>query len=257
MTYSIIARRPETGEIGIAVASRFFACGAIVPHVGRRSAVATQAFVNPLWGTEGLARLEDGAPAQAVLDDMVARDGGHAIRQCHMLDATGGFAAHTGGDCVDWCGHLIGAHHSVAGNMLAGPEVVQATFDAYAAAHDLPLPDRLLHAMRAGEVAGGDKRGRQAAGLKIHRGELYAILDLRADDHADPLAELERLLDVSRERYAHVAQAFATTGNFPGSTDRGPIDAAIEREDARRRAAGIATRSQATEAAPATPGEGR
>ncbi|SDY77449.1 DUF1028 domain-containing protein [Citreimonas salinaria] len=247
MTYSIIARSSDTGEIGIAVASRFFACGAIVPHIGARSAVATQAFVNPLWGTEGLSRLEAGESAQDVLADFVARDGGQHIRQCHTLDSLGRFAAHTGDDCVEWCGHLTGETHSVAGNMLAGPEVVRAAFDAYADASDLPLPDRLLHAMRAGEAAGGDKRGRQAAGLKIHSGEAYAILDLRADDHPDPLAEIGRLLDVSRERYVHVTQAFATSANFSGCTDRGPIDAAISAEEERRKAAGIPSRSQATE----------
>ncbi|CUH40223.1 hypothetical protein JSE7799_02953 [Jannaschia seosinensis] len=247
MTYSIIARLPETGEIGIAVASRFFACGAIVPHIGTRSAVATQSFVNPMWGTEGLSRLERGEPAEAVLADFVDRDGGQHIRQCHMLDAAGKFSAHTGADCVDWCGHLTGETHSVAGNMLTGEAVVRATFDAYAEAPNLPLPERLLHAMRAGEAAGGDRRGRQAAGLKIHRGETYAILDLRADDHADPLSELDRLLDVSRERYVHVAQVFATSDNFAGSMDRAPIDAAITAEEDRRRESGIPSRSQATD----------
>ena len=156
MTYSLIARVPETGEIGIAVASRFFACGAIVPHIGPRSAVATQAFVNPMWGIEGLSRLEDGEAGKDVLSDFVMRDGGQHIRQCHALDMHGNFTAHTGEDCVDWCGHLTGAEHSVAGNMLTGPDVVRATFDAYASADDLPFPDRLLHAMRAGEASGGD-----------------------------------------------------------------------------------------------------
>ncbi|WP_292287474.1 DUF1028 domain-containing protein [Marivita sp.] len=247
MTYSLIARNADSGEIGIAVASRFFACGALVPHIGASSAVATQAFVNPLWGTEGLARLEAGEPANVVLADFVSRDEGQHIRQCHMLDSAGNFAAHTGRECVDWCGHLSGDLHSVAGNMLTGEAVVRATFDAYAEATDLPFPERLLHAMRAGETAGGDKRGRQAAGLKINRGEPYAILDLRVDDHEDPLAELDRLLDVSRERYSHVAPAFATTANFSGCTDRGPIDASIAAEEDRRAKLGMSTRSRATQ----------
>ncbi|MCL3883249.1 DUF1028 domain-containing protein [Marivita sp. GX14005] len=246
MTYSLIARDETTGEIGIAVASRFFACGALVPHVGRRAAVATQAFVNPLWGVEGLARLEAGEAAADVLADITARDDGRHLRQCHMMDAAGNFAAHTGTECTEWCGHITGAAHSVAGNMLAGEAVLRATFQAFEKDADLPLPDRMLRAMRAGEEAGGDKRGKQAAGLKIHRGEAYAILDLRADDHADPLTELERLLDVSRERYAHVAQTFATTGNFSGTADRGPIDLAIATEEARREREGIVSRSHAT-----------
>ncbi|TDE36955.1 DUF1028 domain-containing protein [Antarcticimicrobium sediminis] len=248
MTYSLIARIPETGEIGVAVASRFFACGAIVPHIGPRSAVATQAFVNPLWGTEGITRMEAGEAAEDVLADCIRRDAGQHIRQCHMMDAAGRFAAHTGADCVDWCGHIQGDTHSVAGNMLKNEAVLRATFDAFDASGDLPLADRLLFAMRAGEAMGGDKRGRQAAGLRIHQGEHYAHLDLRADDHGDPLSELERLLDVSRERYAHVARSFATSGNFCGATDRTPIDAGIQAEQDRRRAAGLLTRSLATEA---------
>ena len=158
MTYSIIARDPESHEIGIAVASRFFACGAAVPYIGRRVAVATQAFVNPLWGTEGRRMLESGDPAEALLKEFAARDAGRDIRQCHMLDAEGNFAAHTGAGCVDWAGHRVGSTHSVAGNMLTGPEVVEATFDTYAARRDLPMAERLLAAMRAGEEAGGDVR---------------------------------------------------------------------------------------------------
>ncbi|PZX16942.1 uncharacterized protein DUF1028 [Palleronia aestuarii] len=146
-----------------------------------------------------------------------------------------------------WCGHRTGEVHSVAGNMLTGPEVVEATFRAYEMAHDLSLPDRLLRAMQAGEAAGGDRRGRQAAGLKIHRGEAYPILDLRVDDHTNPLAELERLLAVSRERYVHVAAAFATSDNFSGLTERTEIDAAIAAGEARRRADGVASRSHATD----------
>ncbi|KAA0917694.1 DUF1028 domain-containing protein [Aquicoccus porphyridii] len=247
MTYSIIARDPGTGEIGVIVASRFFACGAVVPYVGRRVAVATQAFVNPLWGTEGRRRLEAGKTAEALLAEFAARDAGRDIRQCHMLDATGNFAAHTGVDCVDWAGHQIGAHHSVAGNMLAGPEVVHATFETYANRSDLAMPQRLLAAMRAGEDAGGDKRGRQAAGLMIHRGQDHAYLDLRADDHSDPLAELDRLLDVAGERYLHVADAMPTHDDFSGTTDRGPIDAAITLAEQTRKSAGRPSLSYATD----------
>ncbi|MEX3317090.1 DUF1028 domain-containing protein [Sulfitobacter sp. PS-8MA] len=247
MTYSIIARNPETREIGIAVASRFFACGAAVPYVGRRVAVATQAFVNPLWGTEGRRMLENGEAAEALIAEFAARDAGRDIRQCHMLDAAGNFAAHTGKDCVDWAGHRSGSHHSVAGNMLTGPEVVAATFDTYAARDDLPMAERLLAAMRAGEAAGGDKRGRQAAGLVIHRGEDHAYLDLRVDDHADPLSELDRLLEVAGERYLHVAEAMPSRHNFSGTTDRAPIDAAILRGEIARQKAGKPSRSLATD----------
>ena len=211
MTYSIVARDPATGDLGIAVASRFFAVGALVPHIrGRRGAVATQAFVNPLWGTLGARRLAAGEAPQAVLAELVARDGGRDQRQCHMLDAEGRSAAHTGAACIPWCGHQAAAGVSVAGNMLTGPEVVADTLAAYRAAGGQPFAERLLSAMRAGEAAGGDKRGRQSAALRIHRGEDYPWLDIRADDHADPLAELGRLWDVAGERFLHLAEILAT-----------------------------------------------
>ncbi len=246
MTFSLIARDAD-GQVGLIVASKFFACGAVVPFVGAQVAVASQAFCNPLWGTEGRARLAAGEAAEAVLADLVARDEGRAIRQAHMMDAQGGFAAHTGADCIDFAGHLQGQWHSVAGNMLTGPEVLRATSEAYLAGADLPFPARLIAAMLAGEAAGGDKRGRQAAGLVIHRGEDHAWLDLRADDHADPLAELTRLWDVAQERYVHFAKGMATRSDFSGTTDRAPIDAGIADALARRRAEGRASRSQAVE----------
>ena len=248
MTFSLIAKDPADGAIGVIVASRFFACGAAVPYVGAAVAVATQAFCNPVWGTEGRRRLAMAESAQDVLGDFVRRDAGQAIRQAHMLDAQGTFAAHTGADCVGWAGHLIAQDHSVAGNMLAGPEVIKATSEAYAAQTDLPFAQRLIAAMQAGEAAGGDKRGRQAAGLVIHRGEDHPWLDIRADDHSDPLGELERLWDVAQERYVHFAKAMPTAANFSGLPTRDGIDADIQRAEAARKAAGIISRSYATDA---------
>ncbi|MEM7488099.1 MAG: DUF1028 domain-containing protein [Pseudomonadota bacterium] len=218
-----------------------------MPFLGRASAVASQAFCNPVWGTEGRARLDAGEAAETVLADLVSRDEGQAIRQAHMMDAHGRFAAHTGADCVDWCGHMIGDGHSVAGNMLAGPDVLSATSEAFLASAG-PFPARLIAAMRAGEAAGGDKRGRQAAGLVIHRGQAHPWLDLRADDHDDPLGELDRLWDVAQERYTAFRMGMATAEDFSGMTDRAPIDAAIAAEEARRTAEGRSSRSQATEA---------
>ena len=236
MTYSLIAKDPDTGAIGIAVASRFFACGSLVPNVGPDAAFATQAFVNPLWGVEGLARLQAGEGAQAVLDDLASRDRGQRQRQAHAMDRDGRVAAHTGEDCVDWAGHLTGEGFSVAGNMLAGAAVIEETARAYAERADLEFPDRMLAAMQAGEDAGGDKRGRQAAGLLIHRGEAYPWLDLRVDDDADPLAELRRLLSVARERYLFVAEIMPTAENFSGTPDRSDIDRRIAEADAARTA---------------------
>lgn len=247
MTYSIVARDPRTGQFGVAVASRFFAVGALVPHVrGGRGAVATQAFVNPLWGLEGAERMAAGEGAESVLADLVARDGGRAQRQAHMIDAVGRIAAHTGDQCVDWCGHLAGDGVSVAGNMLAGPEVVADALTAYEDGADRPFAGRLLHAMQVGEMAGGDRRGRQSAALRIHRGEDYPWLDIRADDHADPLGELERLLAVAGERFLHVAEILPTRAAFSGVPDRAGVDAAIAASEAARGAEGIPSRSQAS-----------
>ena len=250
MTYSIVAKDPETGFHGVIVASRFFAAGAQVPHVrGGKCAVATQAFVSPLWGIEAADRLAHGEAAAAVLADFLARDGGESQRQIHMIDSEGRSAAHTGAKCIDWCGHLIGDGVSVAGNMLAGEAVIADTLAAYQANGALPFAERLMTAMEAGERAGGDKRGRQSAALRIHRTEDYPWIDLRVDDHADPLAELRRLYDVAWERYVHLADAMPTRDNFSGVTDRTDIDAAIAAEEERRRATGHESRSFASDPA--------
>lgn len=247
MTYSIVAKDPATGQYGVAVASRFFAVGALVPHIrGGKCAVATQAFVNPLWGVEAADRMAAGEAAADVLADLVARDGGQKQRQAHMIDAQGRSAAFTGEDCIDWCGHLIGDGVSVAGNMLAGEAVIADTLAAYNAHAGLPFVERLLTAMEAGEAAGGDKRGKQSAALCIHRTEDYPWLDIRADDHPDPLAELRRLYDVAQERFLHVAETMPTRGNFSGLTDRTPLDAAIAEEEARRQREGRKSQSFAT-----------
>jgi len=164
-----------------------------------------------------------------------------------MLDAHGNFAAHTGEDCVDWAGHLLGDGHSVAGNMLAGPRVLDATSQAYLANADLPFAERLISAMVAGQDAGGDKRGRQAAGMVIHRGENHPWLDLRADDHADPLAELARLWDVAQERYIHFAKGMPSEDRFSGHPTRDGIDADIAAAEQSRKAQGRPSRSHAIE----------
>jgi len=246
MTYSLIAKDVD-GSIGLIVASKFFACGAVVPYVSGTVAVASQAFCNPIWGTEGRTRLIAGESAEQALKDLAARDEGRAIRQAHMMDAQGNFAAHTGADCVDWAGHILGDNHSVAGNMLAGARVIEATSDAYLANASLPFAERLINAMVAGEEAGGDKRGRQAAGLIIHRGEHHPWLDLRADDHADPLAELARLWDVAQERYVHFAKGMPSAHQFSGYPTRDTIDADIAAAEERRKVEGRASRSHAVE----------
>jgi uncharacterized Ntn-hydrolase superfamily protein len=234
VTWSIIARDDNTGEIGIAVATKFFAVGSQVPFVEvGAGALATQALINPLYGRAGLALLRQGMPAAEVVRRLTEADAGNAYRQLHLMDVTGAFAAHTGSACVEWCGHLIGDRFSVAGNMLAGPQVVQATAQAYAGGEALPLARRLITALKAGESAGGDKRGKQSAALLIYSTEEYADLDLRVDDHLDPLVELERLEKVSRERWVHFRKFLPKRDNPVGITDRDIINAEIEKALAR------------------------
>lgn len=250
MTYSIIAVCPQTGHRGIAVASRFFAVGALVPHIrGGRAAVATQGFINPLWGVEGADRLAAGESAERVMADLIARDAGHPQRQAHMIDSNGAIAAHTGAACIGWAGHLSGNFVSVAGNMLAGPQVVEATLEAFSSAQG-SLAERLMTAMEAGAAAGGDKRGTQSASLRIHRGEDYPWLDLRADDHFNPLAEIRRLFDVAHERFVHMAEAMGTRDRFPGMIDRSPIDRAMAESEVARKREGRQSSSFASHQAP-------
>jgi len=246
LTYSIVAMDPQSRNFAVAVASRFFAVGSLVPHIRHNMAMATQAFVNPMWGVEGAQRLSAGESATAVMADFVMRDGGQAIRQAHMIGADGQCVVHTGKECIDWAGHTTAHGVSVAGNMLAGPEVVEQTLSCYLDNASLSFNDRLLTAMEAGEAAGGDKRGRQSAALKVHRGQDYPILDIRADDHADPLAELRRLHSVAGERAIYFAETFATAENFSGTTDRTELDRAITEREAQWAREGIVSRSFAT-----------
>jgi len=228
MTWSIIARDPLTGQIGIAVATKFFAVGARVPHIAPDiGGVATQALVNPYYGIDGITLLRAGKSPQEAIALLIAGDDGRESRQLHVMDASGRIAAHTGGECVDWCGHLEGNGFSIAGNMLAGAAVLDDTAQAYVANEKLPFAQRLIAAMKAGEAAGGDKRGKQSAALLIHGTEDWSDLDLRVDDHADPLAELARLEQVSRERWVHFRQFLPTRKNPAGVTDRAVIDAAV------------------------------
>jgi uncharacterized Ntn-hydrolase superfamily protein len=229
MTWSIIARDPATGQFGIAVATRFFAVGARVPYIAAGAgAIATQALVNPYYGIDGLKLLHEGRTAHDIVETLIAADPGRESRQVHIMDANGRVAAHTGRECVSWCGHIEGNGFSIAGNMLAGARVLDDTAETYVANGTIPFPRRLIMAMRAGEAAGGDKRGKQSAALLIHGEEEWSDLDLRVDDHADPLAELERLEQVSRERWVHFRKYLPTRRNPAGVTDRETIDAGIE-----------------------------
>ena len=228
MTWSILARDAD-GRFGIAIASRFFSVGSLCIHSQARvGALATQALMNPLYGPQGLALLAQGLSAQAVVSALTGADAGQAPRQLHVLPAQGPGAAHTGSACVDWCGHLLHADVSVAGNMLAGPRVIEATAEAFAASAGQPLALRLISAMQAGEAAGGDKR--------IQGAQDYPELELRVDDHPEPLDELQRLHDKSLERYQPFIACLATRERPAGELERSRIEAHIEQFHANWRA---------------------
>ena len=237
MTWSIVAR-DASGAFGVAVASKFFAVGALCPHAQSHvGALATQALVNPLLAAPALAGMAEQHDPVDLLATLLAADSGSANRQFHMVDALGRGAAHTGASCIDWCGHTLRDGFSVAGNMLAGPQVIEATADSYAAHAFLPFAERLITALAAGEAAGGDKRGKQAAALLVYSGQDYPALDLRVDDHLEPITELRRLYDVSLERFQPFVTCLPSRENPSGIVDRSVIEARIERFHADRKVA--------------------
>lgn len=231
MTWSILAKDADSGLFGLAVASRFFAVGALVPWSGGPHGVAmSQALPNPALGHRALGLLAEGHDAPDVVEMLTGMDRGIDQRQVHVLDAAGRAAAHTGANCVDWCGHDSADGVSVAGNMLAGPAVVADTLKTWQARMDLPIVERLIAAMQAGEDAGGDKRGRQSIALRIQGPEVYPRLDLRVDDHADPIAELRRLYEVARDRFIPFSAGLPRAGRPDGLLDRDLIERIIDRD---------------------------
>ena len=235
MTWSIVAR-DASGAFGVAVASKFFAVGALCPYAQSYvGALATQALVNPLLAAPALAGMAEQHDPVDLLATLLAADSGSANRQFHMVDALGRGAAHTGASCIEWCGHTLRDGFSVAGNMLAGPQVIEATADSYAAHAFLPFAERLITALAAGEAAGGDKRGKQAAALLVYSGQDYPALDLRVDDHLEPIIELRRLYDVSLERFQPFVTCLPSRENPSGIVDRSVIEARIEHFHADRK----------------------
>jgi uncharacterized Ntn-hydrolase superfamily protein len=205
MTFSIVARSADGQSWGVAVASKFLAVGSVVPAaVAGIGAIATQAEANVAYKGQALAHLDEGATAQVALDRLLEEDDGREHRQVGVVDVDGNAASHTGGECYDWAGGRTGPGVAVQGNILAGEQVVEEMMRAWEkSAEDPVLARRLLAALAAGDAAGGDSRGRQSAALVVVRegagyggGDDVAV-DLRVDDHADPVAELGRLLDLN------------------------------------------------------------
>ena len=196
-TFSLTARCPRTGQFGVAVATRVPAVGAAVPHARAGvGAIATQAWTNPYIGLDGIDLLAQGASAEQVRAAIRAWDPDVERRQFAIVDRHGGVAAHTGTETHDHAGHLEGPGFVAAGNLLAGPEVLEGMAAAFVAEPDQELQVRLLAALVAGQAAGGDKRGKQSAALKVVDHEDYAFVDLRVDEHDDPIPELHRVYAV-------------------------------------------------------------
>lgn len=226
MTWSIIAR-DRSGAFGVAIATRFFAVGALCPHAASGvGALSTQALVNPHYGRQGLELLRAGVPAPDAVKRLVAPDEGREHRQLHMIDSAGRIGQHTGAQCVEWAGAIAGDGFSVAGNMLAGAAVISETAKTFRKSNK-PFPERLIGALEAGEAAGGDKRGKQSAALLIHDAEEYPLVDVRVDDHPDPLTELARLESVHRERFVHFRRFGPNRTDPTGLTDRAKLEEAI------------------------------
>ena len=203
MTFSIVARDPDTGDLGIAVASKFLAVGSVVPHARAGvGAIATQALANVRYGADGLALMAEGMSAEQALRRLTQADEGGAHRQAGFVDADGNAFTYTGGACLSWAGGRTGSGVAVQGNILTGPDVVDAMLAAYEAG-GRAFPERLMAALRAGDEAGGDRRGRESAALLVVRegggygGATDRWIDLRVDDHPSPVGELERLLDIN------------------------------------------------------------
>ena len=201
-TFSIVGRDPENGDLGVAVQSKFFAVGAVVPWAKADvGAVATQSWANPTYGPKGLNLLENGLTAQEALDRLIADDDGRSQRQVGIIDASGNVANYTGDGCLEWAGVCSGENYSAQGNLLADKVVVEAMGKAFETTEG-ELAEKLMAALIAGQRAGGDRRGQQAAALLVVRenggdgGFNDRYIDLRVDDHKQPIKELHRLMKI-------------------------------------------------------------
>ena len=219
-TYSIVAYDEKTGELGVAVQSHWFSVGSIVPWAKAGvGAVATQSFVKIEYGPEGLELMEKGLTAQGALDSLVSKDPGRAVRQVGMVDARGNVAVHTGKKCIEFAGHKTGNNFTVQANIMASPTVwplMAMTFEMT----DGDLAERMMAALETAQAEGGDLRGKQSASMLIVSGNPTGIpwkdtvLDLRVEDHPEPLKQLRRLIRIHRAyRHANKGDHYMETGN--------------------------------------------
>jgi uncharacterized Ntn-hydrolase superfamily protein len=205
VTYSLVACDLEAGQWGVATASKFLAVGSLVPWAAPGvGAIATQAYANPTYGPDGLALLRNGASAEEVAAQLTAADDGRNERQLGVVDGQGRSASFTGSECMDWAGGRTGHCYAAQGNLLVSGETVDALAASFEAGDGAPLAERLLEALAAAQLAGGDRRGQQSAALLVvernggYAGLTDTVVDLRVDDHAQPLVELSRLYEIQR-----------------------------------------------------------
>jgi len=208
-TFSIVARDPKTGEMGVAVQSHWFSVGVSVPWAEAGvGAVATQSFVNPSYGPKGLDLMRSGKSAPESLKELIAADSGEAVRQVAMVDAEGRVAVHTGKRCVECAGHKTGDGYSVQANLMLNDKVPAAMAEAFEEARG-DLAERMMMALEAAQEVGGDIRGKQSAAMIVVKATSSGkpwedrVVDLRVDDHPEPLKELRRLLKLARA-YDHM-----------------------------------------------------
>jgi uncharacterized Ntn-hydrolase superfamily protein len=196
-TFSITARCIKTGMLGVAVSTARPAVGSLAPYAKAGvGAISTQALVNPFYGIDGLRYLSDGLSVNQTIEQLLEDDPDRERRQLAMVDKNGTVGAFTGSDTVPWQGHLVGRGFVVAGNMLTGPETLQAMYNTFEALENVSLPERLLATLKSGQEAGGDKRGKQSSALYVVHEEEYPFVDIRVDEHSNPVEELIRVYEV-------------------------------------------------------------
>jgi uncharacterized Ntn-hydrolase superfamily protein len=218
-TFSIVARDPNSGMFGVAVATAMPAVGSNCPHARAGvGAIATQSWVNPYFGIDGLQYLEEGLSAEETLGRLLATDPRSRLRQIGIVDRHNRSAAYSGPGCTGWFGHLTGPGYAIQGNMLIGPATIEAMAAAFNGS-DADLTERLMLALEAAQLNGGDKRGKQSAALYVVKSEAYPYLDLRVDEHIDPVAELRRVCEVAKRHFLPFAAGFPTRVNPAGSDD--------------------------------------
>lgn len=234
MTFSIVARCPRSGMLGIAISTALPAVGGLCSFAEAGvGAVVTQSWVNPYLGLDGLALLRDGGSAQDVLDRLVADDPGRDGRQVGIVDAQGRSASFTGTACTGWAGQMTGAGYAVQGNMLISAHTLVAMEEQFLASREEHLGERLVRSLEAGQQAGGDKRGRQSAALVVHDTQAYPSVDLRVDEHVDPVAELRRVWAVARRQLLPFVATMPTRENPLGRPDPGVVEMILRPPDQR------------------------